>query len=266
MPKTSFAQRYLDAWNSHDPDLVLQFFNRDATYSDSGLHQQVQGGQIGRHIERILSLCPDVHFELLDNGAMGPQRAAIQWRAHGSTLHRLCPQLNTDTLDAICGLDYIFHHRGCLISTHVYFDLLPHVTQAAPSHTPSRALGYQKSGLDPEAIPKLKARLEQLMHEQQPYLQNDLTLDHLAHTMSLSRNHLSQLINSAFGVTFYEWINQYRVEHAKKLLTNYASDSNTSTLDIAFASGFGSVSAFYRAFQQLAQMTPAKFRRDQRRR
>lgn len=257
MPKASLANRYLDAWNSHDPDKVLSFFNKDATYTDSGLNEQVAGNHVGHYIEKIITLCPDVEFELLDGGITGSGRAAVQWRARGNRLQRLCPHLQVGEINSVCGLDYIVHDHGRLLSTHVYFDLLPVSSQQQQPVTRQ----YQKSGLNDEEMQTYQQQLMQMMQSQQLYLQNDLTLVELAAAMGISTNHLSQVINGQFGYNFYELLNHFRIERAKELLHSIPAQEKVSTLDIAFESGFGSVSAFYRAFQQQLHMTPVQYRK-----
>jgi AraC-like DNA-binding protein len=77
-----------------------------------------------------------------------------------------------------------------------------------------------------------------------------------------SVNHLSQVINSGFGVSFFDYLNQYRIEHAKELLTTLDGQSN-AILNIAFTVGFNSNSAFYAAFKKYVGQTPAQYRRSQ---
>lgn len=259
MPKTSLAYRYLDAWNSHDPDKVLSFFNKNAIYTDSGLNQQVTGNNVGHYIEKIITLCPDVEFELLDGGITGSGRAAVQWRARGSRLQQLCPHLPVGDVDSVCGLDYIVHDHGRLLSSHVYFDLLPFTDQLQQQQPVARQ--YQKSGLSEDEMQTYQQQLMQMMQSQQLYLQNDLTLAELASAIGISTNHLSQVINGQFGYNFYELLNHFRIERAKELLHKIPPQDKVSTLDIAFESGFGSVSAFYRAFHQQLHMTPVQYRK-----
>lgn len=268
MPKISLASRYLQAWNSHDPSRILDFFYKDATYVDSGLNRQVSGHKLGYHFEKIINLCPDVEFELLDGGITGSGRSAIQWRARGKDLSKLCPQLDVSHLETLCGLDYIVHHQGQLLSTHVYFDLTPQLTpnssysdqyiNNAPQQVAKR---YSKTGLAEQDLTAHQQRLNQLMLEHKLYLNNDLTLAQLATAVGLSSNHLSQVINSQFNLSFYDFLNYYRIEHAKTRLTQAANKADFSTLDIAFDSGFGSISAFYRAFQLHVKMSPTQYRK-----
>jgi AraC-like DNA-binding protein len=86
-----------------------------------------------------------------------------------------------------------------------------------------------------------------------------LTLPKLAQAVGCSVNNLSQVINSGFGTSFFDYLNCYRIEHARKLLTNSGSQSS-AILHIAFTVGFNSNSAFYSAFKKQVGMTPAQYR------
>ena len=61
-------------------------------------------------------------------------------------------------------------------------------------------------------------------------------------------------------MSFFEYLNGYRIEFAKKLLS--APDSRSGAiLNIAFTVGFNSNSAFYAAFKKCVGQTPAHYRR-----
>ena len=91
------------------------------------------------------------------------------------------------------------------------------------------------------------------------YLRPDLTLPRLAQAIDCSVNHLSQVINAGFGVSFFDFVNHYRVEHAKRLLKE--AEGRGAILNIAYSSGFNSNSAFYSAFRKFVGNTPAQYRR-----
>lgn len=262
MPRSSFAKRYLQAWNSHDPNEVVSFFSGHATYTDSGMSEQVYGNEVRSHVEKILELCPDIYFELLEGSAMGDGRAVIQWRAHGSNLSALCPSIlaaGSETITTLCGLDYVKLERGRVVSTHVYFDLQEFMDPVADQQIQSLSghKQYAKSGLSEKELEQYRQALQELLQSQQLYLQHDISLAEVADMLDLSSNHLSQVINSQFGLNFNQLLNHFRVEKARHMLTA----EKVNTLDIAFACGFGSVSAFYRAFQLQVGMSPAQYRK-----
>ena len=99
-----------------------------------------------------------------------------------------------------------------------------------------------------------------IMLEQQAYLRPDLTLPRLADAVGCSVNHLSQVINAGFKMSFFDYLNQHRIQHAKVLLGNL-DDQNAAILNVAFTVGFNSNSAFYAAFKKCVGQTPAQYRR-----
>ena len=119
---------------------------------------------------------------------------------------------------------------------------------------------YAKSGLNREQLLDYKQRLEQIMQSKKAFLRPDLTLPKLAEAVNCSINHLSQVINSGFGMSFFDYLNQYRIEHARGLLTELDGQSS-AILNIAFTVGFNSNSAFYAAFKKCVGQTPAQYRR-----
>jgi len=76
---------------------------------------------------------------------------------------------------------------------------------------------YVKSGLRAEAMAQLLEALEHLMLEKQLYLDPDLSLPKLADCLNTTVNHVSQTINAGLQTTFFDYINQKRVEAAIKL-------------------------------------------------
>jgi AraC-like DNA-binding protein len=87
----------------------------------------------------------------------------------------------------------------------------------------------------------------------------DITLDKLAESLKILPRDLSSLINRHFGINFYEFINRYRIEEAKRMLTSEEYKATTIT-DIYLKVGFNSKSVFYTFFKKLEGMTPSQCR------
>jgi AraC-like DNA-binding protein len=121
---------------------------------------------------------------------------------------------------------------------------------------------YAKSGLNPQLLETYKRALNDLMILEHTYLNSDLTLPKLANLMHCSLNHLSQVINAGFGMSFFDYLNHHRIEAAKNLLSQHDS-SRGAILSVAFEVGFNSNSAFYAAFKKTCGQTPAQYRRSQ---
>jgi AraC-like DNA-binding protein len=97
------------------------------------------------------------------------------------------------------------------------------------------------------------------MEVEQLYLEPELTLEQLSEALEMSSRIVSSIINRKFDQNFFEFVNSYRVEEAKKLL--HSSDRKLSMLDIMAEAGFNSKSAFNRFFKKYADMTPTQYKR-----
>ena len=86
-------------------------------------------------------------------------------------------------------------------------------------------------------------RIIALVENDKIYLQPDLKLDDMAQMMHTNRTYIYQAVNQQMGISFNEFINRYRIAHAKRLM---ASDPTLSMNDVALQSGFASLSSFYR--------------------
>ena len=80
--------------------------------------------------------------------------------------------------------------------------------------------------------------------------------------MNTEKCRLSELINRAFNQNFFDFINSYRIEEAKKMLT-YDSDERRTVLEVLYDSGFNSKSAFNNAFKRNTGITPTEYRKHQ---
>ena len=120
--------------------------------------------------------------------------------------------------------------------------------------TPVKAR-YETSALNEELMQAIWAELEQLMREQQPYLNSQLRIAELAALLDIPTHYLSQTINQVAGKSFFELINHYRVEKAKTLLASGAASAGS----VAFEAGFNSQSVFYRQFKKDAGITPRQY-------
>jgi len=103
-------------------------------------------------------------------------------------------------------------------------------------------------------------RLESVMSDKKPHLTHSLTLQELADLVGLPQRQLSTIINRHYDKSFFEFINFYRVEEAKKMLAD--RQNSDSVLNIMLDSGFSSKAAFNRFFKQYVGCTPSEYRRN----
>jgi AraC-like DNA-binding protein len=76
----------------------------------------------------------------------------------------------------------------------------------------------------------------------------------------LSTHHLSQLLNQQLHITFYDYINQYRLEEVKQALWDPQEDHLT-ILALAFEAWFKSKSVFNEAFKKYTGITPSAYKK-----
>ena len=104
---------------------------------------------------------------------------------------------------------------------------------------------------------ELLQRVCQLMEEQHLYLNSGLKLSDVATATGCNRNVLSACINNLRNCSFSQFVNTYRVEHAKQLLL---SNPNIRASEVWMESGFGNETSFFRTFKAIVGMTPSEWK------
>lgn len=84
-----------------------------------------------------------------------------------------------------------------------------------------------------------------------------LTLDDISQQIGLSKFHFSRLFKTYTNMTFIDFLTTERIKRAEFLISN----PKTHIIDIAFDSGFSSLSSFNRAFKKIKGLSPSEFRK-----
>jgi AraC-like DNA-binding protein len=98
------------------------------------------------------------------------------------------------------------------------------------------------------------------MESEKIYLDPSLKMDILAGKLSLSERSISNLLNRHVGKSFNDFVNGYRIEEAKRKLTDPASHQFTVAA-IGFDCGFNSLATFQRCFKQFTGITPSQYQK-----
>ncbi|WPJ97659.1 PocR ligand-binding domain-containing protein [Coraliomargarita algicola] len=83
-----------------------------------------------------------------------------------------------------------------------------------------------------------------------------ISLDEAAQAVNASTRHFCKVFKQATGITFTDYLARTRVEKAKHLLQN----PHLRVSEIAFETGFDSISQFNRSFKRITGMSPTQFR------
>ena len=118
---------------------------------------------------------------------------------------------------------------------------------------------YEKSGLTPEKAVESLKKLDDLMEQDRPFLNPNLTLNDLSDKLGISSHNLSEILNTQLHQNFFDFVNKYRVEEVKTKLEDKRNDHLT-LLSIALDAGFNSKSGFNLIFKKYLGLTPSEYR------
>jgi AraC-like DNA-binding protein len=159
----------------------------------------------------------------------------------------------------------VFSQRGIKINDSDKIAGMPPVPVQATQRESPEAIAnskYAKSTLSVADAEAIHERLTLLMREEQPYKDPELTLDQLAKQLDIHPNYLSQVINTKEQKSFYDLINESRVNEFIRLSSQPQSEQFT-LVSLAYDCGFNSKASFNRNFKKHTGVTPSEYRRQQ---
>lgn len=173
--------------------------------------------------------------------------------------------------DLIYGLTKVLieqypHHRTNLAGSMEYvINLLDHFDAYSGNYTETIQIGMinQIVGafLDNfELRPRVKKEnytISEVFRFCEQNFREDITLDSIAKELHFSKYHLSHLLNEKLGISFNYYLKTLRVNAACDLLTQ----TNQKLSDISENVGFGSIRSFNRAFMEIMDTTPLRYRK-----
>jgi AraC-like DNA-binding protein len=83
-----------------------------------------------------------------------------------------------------------------------------------------------------------------------------LTVEEIGRAVNLHPNYAMGLFKKAFGTTLIDYVTHHRVSHAQRLLAT----TEEKIVEVAFGSGFNSLSRFNEAFRRACGCTPRSYR------
>ncbi len=118
---------------------------------------------------------------------------------------------------------------------------------------------YGDNRLPDELRETIWTELEKYISNQKSWRASNLSLAQLAENTGIASHHISQVLNDHLGVSFNDYLNQYRV---KDVCAQLASAGNQNLLDVALACGFSSKSSFNAIFKKHTGQTPSEYRKN----
>lgn len=164
---------------------------------------------------------------------------------------------------AVIGLSYFYlcfsshptrlFTQQWLILAVLTYNILQIVCRKAPWRETNEVEGEVVPKERDPHLQEMKARLEAWMEKEKPYLNKDFSLINLMEVLPMNRTYLSRFINTEYGCSFYQFVTDYRIREAKRLM----EENPTMQLqEVADRSGFSSLTVFGRIFRRETGMTP----------
>lgn len=105
----------------------------------------------------------------------------------------------------------------------------------------------------------IAARLAQYMEQERNYLNPKLSLREVATAIGSNMTYLSLYLNHSLHISFYDYVNCYRVEEACRILSQMSRGERINMTEVAQQSGFNSISTFNRYFKKTKGITPKEY-------
>lgn len=107
---------------------------------------------------------------------------------------------------------------------------------------------------------QLMERIQKLIEHRQLYLDSNLKVTDIANVLHLHRNDISACINTQKGCTFSQYINNYRIDYAKRLMRQQPGKKITT---VWMEAGFGSEQNFFKTFRAATGLSPKEWMEQQ---
>ena len=133
------------------------------------------------------------------------------------------------------------------------------LTQPRSAKNETRAAGIP---FPDEKGQELFARIEQLMKTEELYRERNITIEKIAERLATNRSYLSKAINEQGGMSFSQYVNSYRIDQARRTLSE--PDHDCQIKELAYALGFSTPETFSASFKKAIGMLPSKFREEMR--
>ncbi|APY08565.1 AraC family transcriptional regulator [Winogradskyella sp. J14-2] len=132
----------------------------------------------------------------------------------------------------------------------ILLEILHHLAKAE-DYTILNADGYRF-----ETEPQDSAKIDTIFKYVNEHFRDHISLDDIANKVSMTVPAFCRYFKKVTGKTFTKLVNEYRVVHATKLLT----ESQMSITEISFECGFNNFSHFNKLFKEFTGKSASKYR------
>ena len=138
-------------------------------------------------------------------------------------------------------------------------EAVPPVVEAVEVET----IGGVKLPISEEVTHRIATLLLRSMKEERLFLNPKLNILEVAKHIEVNKTYISYYLNRCEGISFYDYVNRFRVEEACALMDGMAVAHRKPLTEVAELSGFNSFSTFSRSFAKFKGVTPGEYARRQ---
>ena len=124
-----------------------------------------------------------------------------------------------------------------------------------------KASGQNQSASQDETYSRLYSEMEKLMKEG-AYRDKDLSLETMTRALASNRTYVSNAINRMAGVSFYDYVNTYRINEAVRILSDPVLSAGVNIKQLAADVGFSSLPIFYKIFKRETGVPPGVYKNE----
>lgn len=240
------VHNYFDAWNRGDAAAAAGYFADDAVYIDTALGNEYRGNEIESYIAEEIAGDYRLEVSVNEDPVIKSDTVFLQ------SVIKITANGQDHLLESA---ELIKVRDDKIVMTQTYYNIDEFLTELEKDNDKSK---YAKSGLNQEQTNEIKQRLDQLMKDEEPFRNSELKLQDLAELLSISRNHLSQILNSEYQMKYFDFINHYRLQVFLKTL-HATEEADINVAELAYAAGFSSSSVFYKVFKRYQEISPRQY-------
>lgn len=240
------VMRYHECWKARDLDGVMALYHPDVQYVDFFQQRFMGYAELRDYVRNNLPRHPGETLEHTDRLRFDGSTAFIQCCIHLHSQNGLAAFRSCEAITVLDGLIWRVNEYATLIRSD----------DREQANTDPRPV-LSRLGLSARQLGQMAQDLDEYMQRQQPYLNPQLNLQQVAADTGYTRNQVSHLLNQVLGQSFYRYINNKRLQHLLESLQQNPSPSSVD--DLAFASGFNSLSAFYKCFREHTGQSPKAY-------
>ncbi|MFD1294757.1 helix-turn-helix domain-containing protein [Lutibacter holmesii] len=257
------VENHLPFWHFH-PELELVYVNKAKGKRHIGSHLSYFNNS---QLILIGSSLP--HSGFTDRFTSNGRETIIQFKEEflGDTFFDIPEMQSIKTLFARAKKGLLFHPEakkviGPKIEALINYkgiDRITHFLQILKDLSLSEDYSLLNvDGFAFEVEPQDNNKIEIIFHHVRNNFTQQITLDEISEKVSMTVPAFCRYFKKVTGKTFTQFVNEFRIVHATKLL----AEKPTSITDICFESGFNNFSHFNKLFKKFTGKSPLKYRNE----